>query len=66
MSNTECHMTAGPGDLPSWFLGDFAALLCDPVCDILNASLRKGSIHLEKANIIPVPKSPLPNSMKLN
>ena len=62
------HKVAGPDDQPNWFLHGFAALLCDPLCNIFNASLREGFVPSiwKEANVIPIPKSSSPNSIKLD
>jgi hypothetical protein len=52
----EISEAACPTDLPTWYLRDLAAILCDPLCDSINASLKTGNIPrvLKKAKVIPI------------
>lgn len=49
---------AGPDDIPSFILKDFAKCLAPPICAIFNASIREGFVPRiwKSANVVPIPK----------
>jgi len=56
----------GPGNLPSWFLRDFAPFLAQPLAAIFNASIREGYMPpiWKAAEVVPVPKTSRPQSIQ--
>ena len=56
----------GPGNLPNWFLRDFAFALCDPLCHIFNVSVQEGEVPniWKQANVIAIPKTKPTNSIE--
>ena len=53
------HKAAGPDNIPSWVLKDFADILALPVSMLINESFKKEQLPLiwKCANITPLPKS---------
>jgi hypothetical protein len=64
LSKISVHKSAGPDNVPNWYLRDFAFALSEPICHIFNCSLQLGKVpYLWKAaNVVPIPKSGAPKS----
>ena len=59
------HKAAGPDNIPSWVLNDFADILALPVSMLINESFKKEQLPLiwKCANITPLPKSSTVNDI---
>jgi hypothetical protein len=59
LSSISVHKAAGPDNIPSWVLKDFAHILAPPVSMLTNVSFKKEHLPLiwKCANITPLPKS---------
>ena len=59
------HKPAGPDNIPSWVLKDFADILALPVSMLINESFKKEQLPLiwKCANIAPLPKSSTVNDI---
>jgi hypothetical protein len=58
--------SAGPDNIPSWVLRDFAGYLAPPITAIFNSSFREGFIPQlwRSANVIPIPKVNPPKDLQ--
>ena len=58
LSRLNAYKAAGPDEISSRFLKEHAAVLCEPVAALLNASVREGFVPTvwKSAEVIPVPK----------
>ena len=65
MSRVNPHRSPGPDEIPNWFLKEFVFAIADPVCHIFNASFSSGLLRdiWKTANVVPIPKSNLPQSI---
>ena len=65
LKRIKVHKAPGPDDLPNRLPREFAFEISEPVCSIINASLKEGVVPSEWkcANVVPVPKVNPPASM---
>jgi len=58
LSQIDARKSSGPDELPNRFLKEFSVFLAEPVCLILNASIREGEVPSvwKRANVVPAPK----------
>jgi hypothetical protein len=66
LSKISVHKSAGPDNVPNWYLRDFAFALSEPICHIFNCTLQLGKVPLlwKAANVVPIPKSGAPKSIE--
>ena len=66
LCNINIRKAPGPDGIPNWVLRDFAGILCDPLCNIFNASVREGFVPAvwKQANVLPIPKVHPPQSIE--
>ncbi|XP_035688672.1 uncharacterized protein LOC118424240 [Branchiostoma floridae] len=60
---TNTYKSPGPDNVPAFLLKEFACELSTPLCDLLNTSLKEGTVprQWKEANVVPLPKSSPPN-----
>jgi len=66
LSQINVYEAPGPDGLPNWILRDFCTQLSGPVSAIFNTSVPEGTMpaRRKEANVIPVPKAPLPQPIE--
>ena len=66
LSRIKVHKSPGPDGIPNWCLRDFAFAVSEPICHIFNASISQGVVPSlwKRANVVPIPKSHPPKSIK--
>ena len=59
LKSISSHKVAGPDNIPSWVLKDFADILAIPVSMLINEPFKKEQLPLiwKCANITPLPKA---------
>jgi hypothetical protein len=44
LSHVNIYKSSGPDGIPNWLLRDFAYIIAEPVCNIMNASIANGVV----------------------
>lgn len=65
LSHVNIYKSSGPDGIPNWLLRDFAYIIAEPVCNIMNASITNGVVPdlWKQADVVPIPKSHPPTSI---
>lgn len=58
LSHVSIYKSSGPDGIPNWLLRDFAYIIAEPVCNIVNASIINGVVPSlwKQADVVPIPK----------
>ena len=45
------YKSTGPDNTPHWFVKEYAPLLAEPVCAIVNSSITEGTVHIHYVEV---------------